>query len=518
MEIRLFFGVFVCLTCVQIFLADDLQLINSTVCSPDSCYYDPGPFNPSFSCRYSNCTAIPQNIPIDVRKVNLMGNQIQNISDTLKDFDSLENLDLSMNRIELLSDDAFPLNLLSLNLSGNDLTLEDFAGKVSLIPQFLKILDLSENKIENLTVVDLFFSNSNYLKVLNLSGNRIESIERNAITDLRALEVLDLSRNRINVLEHEDFEGLQRLDVFNLSGNFLTSLPNRLFRGLNRARTVDVSNNRITEVNSSTFGDGLLYLSIETMHLEKNQLKVISSGQLQLPSLRNLYLDDNPLEKIESRVVGPNLVQISIQRCPSLKEIPDMISGETSALTKVVIRNNKQLRKISPLAFGGSDQSVVKELDISYNALTNLPDNLVNWASLTEINLSGNFWDCDCQMAWLKGVPNTSVALQQKIKCYNPRHLRDMNVADVDVTSFSCNIVVRYRRQGSIALAVGVTVLFISVIALVAYRCKHKFGCWYPSGKYENIVDFKINDLADDEYGSITMKKKIPDQPEAEAV
>jgi len=61
------------------------------------------------------------------------------------------------------------------------------------------------------------------------------------------------------------------------------------------------------------------------------------------------------------------------------------------------------------------------QLDLSYNALSFLDEDLTHWESLESANLQGNPWDCTCRLQWVldKVLPliyNTSQDLLYELR------------------------------------------------------------------------------------------------------
>jgi len=61
------------------------------------------------------------------------------------------------------------------------------------------------------------------------------------------------------------------------------------------------------------------------------------------------------------------------------------------------------------------------QLDLSYNALSLLHEEVTHWKSLESANLQGNPWDCTCGMQWVldKVLPlmyNTSQDLLYELR------------------------------------------------------------------------------------------------------
>lgn len=44
------------------------------------------------------------------------------------------------------------------------------------------------------------------------------------------------------------------------------------------------------------------------------------------------------------------------------------------------------------------------QLDLSYNSLNNIPENMVDWSAVPSVDLQGNPWDCSCRLQWLLEV------------------------------------------------------------------------------------------------------------------
>jgi len=387
--------------------------ISNTTCSLASCEYTYQLSNSTFSCPKSGCTEIPADMPLDVVVVNLRENNIKSVEVALHDCSELETLDLSHNAISSIAEKALPVSLVSLDLSNNLITMEVLSGRAFDDVDLLEDLNLANNRIDNLTIPNIFWSKMPDLRRLDMSGNQISAIGHNALTDLRMLESIDLSGNLIKFLEAEDFMGLYHLLNLNLSGNQVEVIPDRFFHGLDSIKTLDLSDNLIRELSNLSLAQGE---ALETLHLERNKLsKIPSAMSSSLSNLQFLYLDGNLLETIETKAFPPSLKGISIQKCDALTEIGDVFGTEAAIQLKMVtIRENPKLNAIRDSAFGGPD-SPVTDLDLSYNALTTLPNFLVNWNNLVSADLTGNFWDCDCNMAWVKNISGSSPVLQSLV-------------------------------------------------------------------------------------------------------
>ena len=151
--------------------------------------------------NYSNfplASTLPENtsvISFKNNKVNQLPNQPSHV---LRD--KVWNIDLSGNVIENLLDDKLGKtfsNVSNLDLSNNKLRL------------------LSKNSFQHLT----------FLSVLNLSYNKLDSLSQNWFSHLSELSWLDLGHNRISVINETKHGWPSRLEKLDLSFNQLRTIP-----------------------------------------------------------------------------------------------------------------------------------------------------------------------------------------------------------------------------------------------------------------------------------------------------
>ena len=183
------------------------------------------------------CNEIQKSIPENfLTTIDLSGNQIGQGLDSCQNIlyllNCLKILNLAKNNIKY-----FPINLLNLpsleelNLSRNSLTnfpSENINQNNTMnITQSLKILDLSNNKIEVFPLILGFFKN---LKILNLTCNKIKEM---------------------NILSNMRFEHLEK---FLIDDNQISEIPqNVLFRSIPNVETFTISNNNLTDIPTDIF-------------------------------------------------------------------------------------------------------------------------------------------------------------------------------------------------------------------------------------------------------------------------
>lgn len=144
-----------------------------------------------------------------LRNLNLRSNELTDVpSSSLEILQNLTVLDLSMNKITKVPDDAFAkLQLVTLKLSDNEVTIS---------PGAFRGLD-------------------NTLKNLNLKGTRQKKVPE-ALRGLKTLAFLDLSYNSLRELPGsagpQAFDGLDSLTGLNLERNFIQNIEPHAFFGV----------------------------------------------------------------------------------------------------------------------------------------------------------------------------------------------------------------------------------------------------------------------------------------------
>lgn len=133
---------------------------------------------------------------------------------------SLVVLDLSHNRIEILSENTFSylIKLREVNLRGNQIKDVNFWFYLG-VPT-LERLDLSENQIDESSMEFLLFSSLNNLRMLNMSNNRLNTtVSNHLFYNLHNLMYLYLDHNDMHIF---DLFGLDSdmLKVLDLSFNY----------------------------------------------------------------------------------------------------------------------------------------------------------------------------------------------------------------------------------------------------------------------------------------------------------
>lgn len=284
--------------------------------------------------------------PEGLKTIDLSYNAINEVENhTFSNFSSLVHLNLSHNSIIDLPRAVFKnQKLRTLSLSHNQLQALPFQV---FAMEHMTELDLSHNYLA--TFLDHFFKFNKYIEILLLNNNRIAKLTSNSLADLSELRRLDLSKNSLRHIAQGLFDSLNKLEFLDLADNPLTDLASGTFRGLRNLLELNLSGNQFTQL---TFG--LVHFS---------------------PRLLSLTIDNTSIEEIHnSELLG----------VPQLKNLS--------------LRNNKKLKVVENFVL--ADTPLLKRLDISGNALTFLPKSIANLTRLNYLNISNNFWACDCRMHW----------------------------------------------------------------------------------------------------------------------
>jgi len=252
-----------------------------------------------------------------------------------------------------------------------------------------------------------------------LSSNRINNIDEDAFAGLDVLKMLDLSNNNIRSVSIKLSDSVQLLTM---AHNHLVTWPlasapeslaelelqenqlARIFpkdRQLNNLRVLNIGSNIIDHLPNTIFPQ------LSSLDISYNQLTTVPQNLNDMaPLLSDLILDGNPISSVEF-TEKTTLGTISLSNMLELEKLDARaftnlqgtnVNGEATCVD-VKISNNPKLRDIHEAAFEGL---TLCRLDLSFNQLMKIPENLTDWTSITEgIDLQGNPWSCFCEDQWM---------------------------------------------------------------------------------------------------------------------
>ncbi|XP_054831017.1 transforming growth factor beta activator LRRC32 [Eublepharis macularius] len=309
---------------------------------------------------------------------------------------------------------------------------KDFHQIPSEIYPTVRKIDLSENKIQNITKTPLTFYTS--LRYLDLNSNRIGYVEPGVFSDLMSLVKIDLANNQLYLLaQHNVWVGLlpqvrildlshnslyngmaQRflhqapsLEYLSLAENSITELSWRMFQGSPRLVEVDLHSNMIMEIEEGVF-EMLSHLS--TLNLSMNSLTCIADFSLK--QLQVLDLSRNSIETFHSteskevfNLVWLDLSENKLLRFPVLPQDNKLAFLNLSKnIMQFVVDSSTDdldynwqdvpfdLQAQNPKSNKSSPSlSQLLYLDLSYNEIKSLPlEFFASMSALQFLNLSKN--------------------------------------------------------------------------------------------------------------------------------
>lgn len=190
--------------------------------------------------------------------------------------------------------------------AGMDITLPDLSRRTKL--------SIKEGTLKNLTQA-MIAPTGSQLRTVHLDGLGMESVyllpnfeevrlRNNRLSTIVlpsgessfALKVLDLSRNQFKNISQ--LAAFTKLEELNLDDNFIGELPMGMFEGMENLRVLSVARNNLTKVVTPTGSGEFVLPNLETLSLAFNQLQEIQMMRWQLPSLKDLLLNDNQLVQL----------------------------------------------------------------------------------------------------------------------------------------------------------------------------------------------------------------------------
>ena len=252
-----------------------------------------------FNCSGVGISNIPTDeyLPTDCKTLDLTNNSISIVTRlNISAENVISSLSLADNIIHCIQSGAFEAmkNLESLDLSGNVLDGNLLNGEQFYDLKSLQTLNMERNPVGIIKEDTFNFMELNNLRKLDLSHCEIHTIGSGGI-DLPHLRHLDLSWNRMTEFRKSSFKMLVHLNTLDLSHNKLTVLDQMPY--LPVMKVLNLDHNCIKKVSMR---DEMEHLSdsLEHLHMRNNKIERfhIDSLPWDLPSVRGIYMDKNPIE------------------------------------------------------------------------------------------------------------------------------------------------------------------------------------------------------------------------------
>ncbi|XP_045537053.1 connectin [Papilio machaon] len=228
---------------------------------------------------------------------------------------------------------------------------------------FTNLTSIKEITLMNNKITELDFSAFKGLPALvniTIKENKITEIQRDIFVELPSLKYLDLSFNNINLAHDGCFEHLSILNDLVLEANLITVLTRDTFRGLANLTRLDLRSNKLSMIGDLTFTE---LWNLNELLLDNNELKYLSERAFDgLALLEKLSMTGNQLQSINE----------------------GLLEG-VRGLKLLDLRNNElktfSLETVKPIFENLKDKSSV-------------------------LYLSGNDFNCNCQLIWLLTLRN----------------------------------------------------------------------------------------------------------------
>uniref|UniRef100_A0A3Q3LNM6 Leucine rich repeat containing 32 n=1 Tax=Mastacembelus armatus TaxID=205130 RepID=A0A3Q3LNM6_9TELE len=304
--------------------------------------------------------SVPVDLDVRLRRLDLSNNFIRQLHTLVLPY--LEQLDLSANQLDLISEGAFKnlAQLKELNLSRNALNNNlDSNSKALQSISRLQSLDISVNSL-NGEAVELYLRNKSSLDQLKMTGNALTRLSHSLFKESKGLRDITIEDNTISVIEEGTFEPLSQLEMLNLAKNNLVQICD--FK-LHHLKYLNLSRNSLEYF--FTHEDDQLY-RLEILDLSFNKLLYFPIVP-KMSSLRYLHLQNNMIGTLNSEAT--------------------MVSEANSLYNeiikeKIARKNNLHSNwRLMPLIY----------IDLSYNHFTSFPlETLSLLSSLETLNFSYN--------------------------------------------------------------------------------------------------------------------------------
>ncbi|CAK9812555.1 Protein artichoke [Anthophora plagiata] len=228
--------------------------------------------------------------------LNLRGNRLEVLRpDIFQENVRLQRLDLSRNNLAQIPHATFSNTRDLRELYASHNTLTELPGSLHGLTA-LQVLDLSFNKLNILSPETL--SSLSALLELKLVRNRIRELREGAFDGLPRLTLIDLENNDLRIIERNAIRALPELQAIRLGKNRLQIIPSGAFTELPLLQSTELQENRIQEIASNAFINvpHLLFLNLSHNHLPALDYVGLES----LRSLEVLDLSNNRLSRVSS--------------------------------------------------------------------------------------------------------------------------------------------------------------------------------------------------------------------------
>ncbi|XP_071484236.1 uncharacterized protein [Diadema antillarum] len=301
-------------------------------------------------CSHRNLSAVPQDLPNNLIKLDLSYNEIVNITNaSFVAYQKIQILLLLWNALNRIEGKSFELlrDLRELDMSSNSICrLPDALFHKNLL---LSLLDLSHNRLTE--IPNNALGSIRALRDILLGYNLITNISFAQFSSCRHLRRIDLTDNKITHLHQDSFVPLENCSIFNLilAFNNISELPKELFSYFHHLKYLDINN-----TNLLTFDMRAFMGNYNITHIWINSANI------------NTII---PLRQCDQGLDFPHLTKISL-RLNKLSQIQSNAFRGFKNVRSLDLQDNK-LKSITNVSFCGLDS--LTDLNLAGNKLSQLP-------------------------------------------------------------------------------------------------------------------------------------------------
>lgn len=251
---------------------------------------------------------------------------------TFNGLQMLSVISLDFNSIQAIHSEALKncTNLHELNMNVNKLTE---VPKTLKFLQQLRSLDISNNKIS--VISNASYQGLRHLYSLRLAGNMIGNLTKGVFQDLPSIRILNLANNNVQSIEQGTFDEVPELHALRLDSNIISDI-NSLFINLHDLLMLNISANRI-----SWFDYALIPIGLQWLDVHDNQIETLGN-YYELESvlkLRTLDASFNKIVEIDASSL-PNSIEIIFLNNNLIKNIQPFTFLGKQNLTRVELKRN----------------------------------------------------------------------------------------------------------------------------------------------------------------------------------